>query len=152
MTSKCTSWQQQLRHDVKIRKKVRHDVQEHVMTLKSFHDVKNVDTKNFVMTSKIHPWRQKVRHEVKNTSWSQKVRYDVKTKMCHDVKNTSWRQKVCKAHLNVQKFVMTSKTYPFIHPSVHLSIYLSIPKMWNHIIDGGHRFYAKKLIYYHIQM
>ena len=117
MMSKSSSWHA-LWHVMisNIRQRVRHDIQEHFMTSKSwswlFCDVMTNFFQKFILTSKSTSWRQimmwkslswrvffqKVCHNIKKylmTSWRQKVRHDVQTFVmacfvtCHDLQNTS---------------------------------------------------------------
>ena len=111
MTSKSSSWRQQVCHDVK----------SYVIASKLHHDVKNTsvrtESKSWSQSYIIMSWRQKVHNFVKNTSWCQcsswrqKVRHDINKYIMMlkvmEVKVMSWRQKV---RYHVKKYVIMSKS------------------------------------------
>ena len=115
-----TSWRRTIWHDDK---KVSSDIKKHVMTSKDTSFRQNVrhDVNKHVMTSKIRhdvrdtSWRQKVRNDVKNTlwlqkksSWRQQIRHDVKNmwNVCYDVKDIAMTSKSMPWH---KRYVMASQ-------------------------------------------
>ena len=97
-----TSWRENTsRHDVK----AGHDVKKFFMTSKTRHEIK----KFFIMTkSRYHVKKSKTHHNIKKLIITSKTRHDVKNSVM-TLRNTSWRQKFRHDVKNkdVQKFVMT---------------------------------------------
>ena len=119
MTSKSTSWNQQVHYDVKSHEvkvmswrqksmlscqKVCRVFQSYVRTSTVRHDVKK-----YVIMSKSMSCVSKLRHDIKSMSWYQKVQlhYNVKGTS----KSTLWRQKWRQGYIKTSKYVMTSKLH-----------------------------------------